>query len=132
MPLAYLDSSALVKLVVAEPESIALLERLQTLPRRVSSALALTEVPRALARAGFGAPEHRRARAVLARLDLLDVDQRILTTAAMLQPRDLRTLDAIHLASAIAIREDLEVIVTYGRWMRAAAKRMRLDVASPA
>jgi predicted nucleic acid-binding protein len=132
MPLAYLDSSALVKLVVAEPESTALIERLRAWPQRVSSALALTELPRALARAGLGAAAHRRARSVLERLDLLAVDARILTAAATLEPGDLRTLDAIHLASALAVREDLEVVVTYDRRMRAAAERMRLDVSAPA
>jgi predicted nucleic acid-binding protein len=97
----------------------------------VSSALAVTELPRALARAGFGLVAHRRARAILGRLDLLDVDRRILATAATLEPATLRTLDAIHLASAIAVREDLEAVVTYDRRMRAAAERRHLDVAAP-
>jgi len=131
MPLVYLDSSALVKLVVSEPESTALIERLREWPQRVSSALALTELPRALARAGFGVVEHRRARAVLGRLDLLDVDRGILATAAALEPTSLRTLDAIHLASALAVRDDLEVVVTYDRRLRAAAERMHIDVAAP-
>ena len=55
MPLVYLDSSALVKLVVPEPESKALIEHLEERPQRVSSTLALTELPRALDRAGLGA-----------------------------------------------------------------------------
>ena len=132
MPLVYLDSSALVKLVVPEPESMALLERLRAWPRRVSSALALTEVPRALLRAGFGAAVHRRARAVLERLDLVDVDRRILTAAAALEPSGLRTLDAIHLATALVVREDLELVVTYDRRLRAAAERVHVTVAAPA
>ena len=131
MPLVYLDSSALVKLVVSEPESTVLIERLREWAQRVSSALALTELPRALARAGFGVVEHRRARAILGRLDLLDVDRRILATAAALEPTGLRTLDAIHLASALAVRDDLEVVVTYDRRLRAAAERMHIDVAAP-
>jgi uncharacterized protein len=131
MALVYLDSSALVKLVVSEPESMALIERLREWPQRVSSALAVTELPRALTRAGFGMVERRRARAILGRLDLLDIDRRILATAAALEPATLRTLDAIHLASAISIREDLEVVVTYDRRLRAAAERMHIDVAAP-
>ncbi len=130
MPLVYLDSSALVKLVVTEPESMALIERLQAWPRRVSSALALTELPRALARAGFGPPVQRRAREVLGRLDLLDVDRRILATAAALEPTALRTLGAIHLATALAVREDLDLVVTYDRRLRAAVERVHLDVAT--
>src|SRR5262245_20667454 len=105
MPFVYLDTSALVKLVVTEPESRALLARLGGWPRRVSSALALTELPRALQRAGFGAEARRRAREVLGRLALVDMDRRILLTAAALEPSTLRILDAIHLATALAIRE---------------------------
>jgi predicted nucleic acid-binding protein len=132
MPLAYVDSSALVKLVVPEPESVALIERLRSWPERVCSALALTELPRALARAGLGPAAHRRARDVLGRIALVDIDRRILATAAMLEPRTLRTLDAIHLATALAVREDLEIVVTYDPRLKAAAERVRIDVVAPA
>ena len=132
MPLVYLDSSALVKLVVVEPESRALLAQLEEWPQRVSSALALTELPRALERAGLGAAAHRRAREVLGRIALVDVDRRILATAATLEPRALRTLDAIHLATALAVREDLEIVVTYDRRLRAAAERVQIHVVAPA
>jgi predicted nucleic acid-binding protein len=132
MPFVYLDSSALVKLVVAEPESMALIERLRGWPERVCSALALTELPRALEGTGLGTAAHRRAREVLARIALVDVDRRILATAAALEPSALRTLDAIHLATALTVREDLEIVVTYDRRLRAAAERVRLEVAAPA
>jgi predicted nucleic acid-binding protein len=132
MPLVYLDSSALVKLVVVEPESSALIEQLQEWPQRVSSALALTELPRALKRADLGAAAHRRAREVLGRIALVDVDRRILATAATLEPSALRTIDAIHLATALTVREDLEIIVTYDRRLRAAAERVQIEVAAPA
>ena len=132
MALVYLDSSALIKLVVSEPESTALIERLRAWPDRVCSSLALTEVPRALARARLGVAAHRRAREVLGRVALVDVDGRILATAARLEPTTLRTLDAIHLATALAVREDLEVVVTYDRRLRAAAERVHIDVAAPA
>jgi len=62
--LVYLDSSALVKLIVREPESAALARFLHGHSERVASALSLTEVPRALGRAGFGAAERRRAREI--------------------------------------------------------------------
>jgi hypothetical protein len=130
--LVYLDSSALVKLVVTEPESTALMDLLRTRPDRVSSAIALTEVPRALRRAGFGTAERRRARALLARVALVDVDRRILAAAAVLDPPTLRTLDAIHLATALAVRDDLVALVTYDRRLRAAAERAQLDVLAPA
>jgi len=128
----YLDSSALVKLVVAEPESAALLNLLRTSPIRVSSTLSLAEVPRALRRAGFSSGARRRARNVLARVNLVDVDRRVLSGAAALDPAELGTLDAIHLATALSIREDLLAVVTYDRRLTAAAQRAQLEVLAPA
>ena len=132
MTVVYLDSSALVKLVVAEPESTALMDRLREWPGRMSSALALAEVPRALRRAGYGAAVHRRAREVLGRIALVDVDRRVLAAAAALEPSPLRTLDAIHLATALTMREELAAVVTYDRRLRAAAERAHLEVVAPA
>lgn len=132
MSLIYLDASALVKLVVAEPESPALMAFLGSRPDRLSSTLALAEIPRALRRAGFGAAARRRARRLLTRLALVDVDRRILAAAAALQPPALRTLDAIHLATALAVREDLVALVTYDRRLAAAAEHLDLEVLAPA
>ena len=132
MSLVYLDSSALVKLIVREPESAALARFLQGHSERVASALSLTEVPRALGRAGFGAAERRRAREILTRVALVDVDRRTLAAAAALDPPTLRTLEAIHLATALALREDLAALVTYDRWLAAAAKRADIEALAPA
>jgi predicted nucleic acid-binding protein len=131
MSLVYLDASALVKLVVTEPESGALMEFLRAWPDRASSALSLAEVSRALRHARFGAAERHRARRLLARLALVDVDRRILAAAATLDPPELRTLDAIHLATALAVREDLAGLVTYDRRLAAAAARVDLEVLAP-
>ena len=131
MTAVYLDSSALIKLVVAEPESSALAAFLRGRSERVSSTVALVEVPRALRRAGFGASERRRSREVLARIALVDVDRRILAAAAALDPPALRTLDAIHLATALAVREDVEALVTYDRRLAVAAERAHLEVSAP-
>jgi predicted nucleic acid-binding protein len=130
--LVYLDSSALVKLIVREPESAALVEFLQGHSERAASALSLTEVPRALDRAGFGAAERRRARQILTRVALVDVDRRTLLAAAALDPPTLRTPDAIHLATALTLREDLTALVTYDRRLAAAAKRVEIEAAAPA
>lgn len=132
MSLIYLDSSALVKLIVTEPESAALIELLRAWPDRISSAIAMTEVPRALRRAGFGLRERRRARQVLTRVNLLEVDRRILAAAATLDPPTLRTLDAIHVATALALREDLGGVVSYDHRLSVAAQRAQLDVLAPA
>jgi predicted nucleic acid-binding protein len=55
-----------------------------------------------------------------------------LATAAMLEPRALRTLDVMHLATALSVREDLEIVVTYDRRLRVAAERVQIDVLAPA
>ena len=128
----YLDSSALLKLVVLEPESAVLREFLRTYASRIASTLAEVEVPRALRRAGYGAAEERRAREILARVALIEVDRRILRAAAALGPPSLRSLDAIHLATALSVGQDLAGIVTYDRRLTDAALGADLEVWAPA
>jgi predicted nucleic acid-binding protein len=128
----YLDSSALVKLVVLEPESAALREFLRTHALRMSSALAEVEVPRALRRAGYGAAEGRRATEILARIALVEVDRRILRSAAALAPPGLLSLAAIHLATALSLDQDLAGIVTYDQRLSDAATGADLAVWAPA
>jgi len=90
----YLDSSALVKLVLPEAESEALLELVTQYPDRVSSALAATEVIRAVHRASDLEMAHRRAIQVVEGIHLLTLDESVLFSAAKLPPAKLRTLDA--------------------------------------
>jgi predicted nucleic acid-binding protein len=116
----YLDSSAIVKLVVREVESAALRRFLRRHASRVSSALARVEVVRAVREQGPQA--QTRALAVLARIRLLKVDDDILSIAALLDPGVLRSLDAIHLASAGAFGGELAGVVTYDGRMRDAAQ----------
>jgi predicted nucleic acid-binding protein len=125
----YLDSSALVKLVVAEAESGALGRFIRRRPDRISSALARVEVLRAVRMQG--APIVERAGRVLARIRLLRLDDALLDAAAALNPAVLRSLDAIHLASAQALGGDLDCIVTYDRRMSEAAGLLGLPVRSP-
>lgn len=125
----YLDSSAIVKLAVYEPESAALRRYLRRRQPLVSSALARTEVLRALLPAGDEAVN--RGRSVLQRLDLVRVNDRILNSAGMLVPIELRSLDAIHLATAQQLGRDLGVVVTYDDRMSAAAKQLGLRIAHP-
>ena len=127
----YLDSSALVKLVVFEPESPALREFLKGHTARLSSGLAEVEVPRALRRAGYGAPEQRRAVELLARIALVDVDRAILRVAAAIAPSSLRSLDAIHLATAMSLGQDLAGIITYDQRLAEAAIGIDLEVWAP-
>jgi uncharacterized protein len=126
---AYLDASALVKLVVVEPESEALRRFLRRRPERVSSALSRVEVVRAVRLHGPRAT--KRARQTLARVRLLILDDTVLDAAGDLDPRVLRSLDAIHLASAQALSGDLDQVVTYDRRMAEAGRLLGLSVRAP-
>ena len=131
MPAAvYLDSSAIVKLAVREPETDALRRHLRR--RRldwVSSALARTEVQRALLAAGADAVASGHA--ILARCDLVRVNDRVLNLAGTLMPHELRSLDAIHLATAERLRGSLKELITYDDRLAAAAAAMGHRVVAP-
>lgn len=129
MGVTYLDSSAIVKLAVAEPESPALRRHLRRRRPLVSSALARTEVLRALLPAGAAAVASGRS--VLADIELARVNDRVLAAAATLEPAELRTLDAIHLATAQRFAAELAQLVTYDDRMLAAAARLGLRTAAP-
>lgn len=125
----YLDSSALVKLVVPEPETEALRAELALWDRHVSSALVRTEVVRACARIGVAA--RRVAERVVASLDLLAIDDAILDAAGRLRPLELRTLDAIHLASAQALGAALGAVVAYDTRLIEGAKAAKITAIAP-
>jgi len=128
----YLDSSAIVKLVRTEPGSGLLRSYLAAVaePRLCSSRLALVEVLRAAQRQE---PSPLLAvQLVLSEFTLIAIDETILDVAARLGPPTLRTLDAIHLASALALEDALEAVVTYDTRMTAAATALGIPVAAPA
>jgi len=126
----YLDSSAFVKLVVEEPETGALRQYLAGRGGRVvSSALLRTEALRAVRHHGTTAIA--TAREGVRRVDLIAIDDRILDTAAVVEPSIARTLDAIHLATALAVGDDLGVVITYDARMADGARQLGLAVESP-
>jgi uncharacterized protein len=127
---AYLDSSALVKLVVREAESQALERHLRGRPNRVSCGLARVEVIRAVREHGSAATV--RATRLLERVSLLRLDDTLLDAAAALGGAELRSLDAIHLAAAQALGDDLAEVITYDQRMAAAAGELELAVTAPA
>jgi len=129
--LVYLDSSAIIKIVVSEPESKKLFELLSLWPARVSSELARTEVLRALRRAGASVAEFRRGQKAIERVGLIPVDSSILSDAALLKPVLLRSLDAIHLATALSLRMELEALITYDTRLSDAAVGAKMRVWSP-
>ena len=127
----YLDSAALVKLVRLERFSQELVNWLNERPGLplVSSALAEVEVPRAIRKA---APDALPAvPATLARLYRLEIDATVRSTAAALIDPNLRTLDAIHVATAIGLGSELQAFVSYDQRLLQAAGDLGLAVASP-
>jgi predicted nucleic acid-binding protein len=125
----YVDSSAIVKMVIEEAESVALAQYLAGFPgdNRLTAAIARTELLRAVARRG-GADEN--ARTALARLNFVAVTTSVLDIAAAIRPPELRTLDAIHLAAAMSVPE-LRALVTYDRRLADAAADAGVAVVSP-
>lgn len=129
MGVFYLDTSALVKFVVAEPESAALSAWVDPANIYVTSDLARTELLRAVRRT---APERTvLAREVLALTNVLDLTPQLMDRAGLLDPVVLRSLDAIHLAAALTVGEELSAIVTYDARMAAAAVAHGIRVVAP-
>jgi predicted nucleic acid-binding protein len=127
----YLDSCAIVKLVVAESESAALREFLAGRPDElpVTSALTRVEVVRAMRNLGGAAAD--AAVAVLAQIDQMPLVDPLLDAAGA-GGGVLRSLDAIHLASATALEDGLTAFVTYDKRLAAAAADIGLPVHAPA
>ena len=126
----YFDSSALVKLAVAEPESNALRDFLASEDRpRFSSLIARTEVIRSVAPHGNAAIA--AGRTILTSLQLVAITGELLDLAATLEPGTLRSLDAIHLASALTLGDELEAVVTYDRRLQGAAESLGIRVEAP-
>jgi predicted nucleic acid-binding protein len=127
----YLDSSAIVKLIVPEPETNALVEIIRPDPETVSCVLARVEVLRAVRRAGARRAVADRAGSILRRMALVRLDEGIVTTAANLRPLELRTLDAIHLATALSLTQAIAGLITYDARLASAARAAGLTVQVP-
>ena len=127
----YLDSSALVKLALTEPESAALTRWLAERSDQplVSSALHRAEVPRAIWRAEPGALP--RSYRMLKRIARVALTADVLDNSATLPPQALGTAHAVHLASALALKRDLTAFVAYDERLLAAAADAGLPVAAP-
>lgn len=124
----YLDTSAAVKLVVEEVESVLLRDWLST-REFVSSDLLRVELIRAVRR--HDEAVRRQARLVLETVDLIRITPQVCDLAAELDPHVLRSLDALHCATALSLGVDLEAMVCYDRRMQEACRVLGLTVASP-
>jgi predicted nucleic acid-binding protein len=125
---SYVDASALVKLVVDEAESPALLRWYVGAERLVTSRVGVVETVRASSRRDHDPARRNR---VLTDVEVYELDDSIAGAAAVLPP-PLRTLDAIHLATAMALGPELDAFVTYDDRLAEAARAIGLPVVRPA
>lgn len=134
MTSCYLDASAIVKLATDETETTALRAHVERYARRSTSRLATVEVPRAVARKGPAS--HAAAGGwwdeIFEHLLIIELNAEIARTASSLGPRMLRSLDAIHLASAMALGAEMEAFITYDSRLADAARAAGLTVIAPA
>ncbi len=126
----YLDTSALVKLVVAEPETAALRSWIKSADRDlVASDLARTELMRVVRRV---VPDRALlAREVLESVILVEVTTAVFEEAGRLHPADMRSLDPIHLAAALDLGDDLEGLVTYDKRLAEGALANGIEPIAP-
>lgn len=126
----YIDTSALVKLVVAESATAALTAWIGAqAPTLVSCDLARAELLRAVRRAA--ADRMTQARAVLDAITLITLPSSTFEAAGRLDPPILRTLDAIHLSAALELGDDLDGIITYDERLAEAARAHGIVVVAP-
>jgi uncharacterized protein len=128
---AYIDTSAFIKLVRSEPESQALRAELRGVENElISSILLSVEGHRAARR--YGKLASVRANAALTTITLLALDEPIIEIAANLEPPELRSLDALHLASILSLGEDIECVYCYDTRLTSAAQALEIEVIAPA
>ncbi|MCX2755535.1 type II toxin-antitoxin system VapC family toxin [Gordonia sp. 4N] len=128
----YLDTSAMVKLVVREAETAPLIEWLALHPGvpTVTSALGRVELMRTALRDGSPGL-HERARDLLDALDVIPLSAAVIDIAESIGPSSLRSLDALHLASATVIRAEMTAFVAYDQRLTAAASALGHPVVAP-
>jgi predicted nucleic acid-binding protein len=124
---AYVDASALVKLVVDERDAVALRRFLEGFDEHTTSRVGIVETRRALARVSTDPTTIDR---IMAPIGPIEFDTAIAATAALIQPPAVRTLDAIHLATALALYH-VDAFVTYDEPLAEAARSLGFAVASP-
>lgn len=128
--LVYMDTSAFVKLVIPELETEALIAELTPDVRMVASEILEVEAMRAARRAS-GQEAADTARAQLAGVRLLPLTAQVRKRASELDPNTLRSLDAIHIATALDLGERLDCVYVYDTRMIAAAETLGLRTSTP-
>ena len=129
----YVDSSGLVKLVLVEQESAALHQFLADGQRPVTSRIATVEVRRAVARVVRLTSAHEALLGeIWARSVIVELHEQLAEAAARTGQRTLRSLDAIHLATAVSVQDEIDAFVTYDLRLAEAARSLGLSVVAPA
>jgi predicted nucleic acid-binding protein len=125
-----MDSSALAKLAKEEPESAALIANLDAEAHDsiATSVIGRVEVERAARR--FGVPD-ADVEALFGEVDLLPFHIATAAIAGRLEPVSMRSLDAVHLATACGLGSDLAAMYCYDRQLADAARAIGIDVRSP-
>ena len=124
----YLDSSAILKYVFAEPERPAMVKALTS--QAISSELARLEVKRAVYR--INPKDIALANEELSRVNFVSISNQVLTVAESFTGSvTLATLDAIHVATAISLGNQIDGIITYDKQMLTNARNMGIKVLSP-
>ena len=128
---AYIESSALLRLVLPEPEGDVLWVELERWRDWVTSELTAVECRRALMRERANASVRARADHLLSRCVTVRIDAAVLRVAEHIGPRELRSLDAIHLATALSMGDYPDAFITYDDRLAAAARTLKLNVLQP-
>ena len=129
--LAYLESSAVAKLVIEEAESPALRQAVSEMAARLTSVIAEIEARRALRRTKPTPERMDQLETTFAGLEMVELDATIRQRAGTLEPVSLRSLDAIHLAAALSLGDELGAFVCYDTRLSAAAAAHGLPVLAP-
>jgi len=127
--LVYADTSALAKLILDEPEAHSVARFLDDVDVLITSRLTQIEIVRAASRHPH--PTEDSLARMMERLVFRELTSDIAAAAAGLQPPELRSLDAIHLATAIEFSSELDAFLTYDKRLAAAARQHGLTVAAP-
>ncbi|WP_210577840.1 type II toxin-antitoxin system VapC family toxin [Streptomyces sp. GESEQ-4] len=127
----YLDSAAVVKLAHAESESQALRDWLDERAETGWTSSVLLEIEASRALASYAPDAIARLHPVLDLIELVDLDAGIRILAQTVKPVTVRSLDAIHLATALRIRSRLTSFVTYDKRLAEAARDAGIPVDAP-
>ena len=127
--LAYADASALVKLILPESDSAAMHRWFVEAERLITSRAGIIETERATRRRAY---DEDQKSLILRDVEILELDADIGRVAGSLEPPMVRTLDAIHIASALVLGPELDAFVTYDDRLAEAARSVGLPVVRPA